>query len=262
MGKAAERMTRRQTVDEPYFQGRADRARAPLPLAVVALAAALLLVPGMGRATTYKWVDDQGVVHYTDKVPPEAINKGNVELNKQGVPVKKTEPALTPEQLRAKAQDEARAKELARQQDEINRRDRALLSSFTSESEIDLARNRSLRTIDSVVQSAKGYREQLAKRKVRIETARNTEYADKALPPTMERELENINAEIARQDEIIAQKQREVLAVNVKYDAEKKRWRELIAAKGGEGAAPGAAEAPGTAPVPPAGAGAGTAPKK
>jgi hypothetical protein len=54
------------------------------------------------QAATYKWTDEKGVVHYTDKIPPEALNKGNVELNKQGVTVKRTDPALTPEQRRAR----------------------------------------------------------------------------------------------------------------------------------------------------------------
>jgi hypothetical protein len=46
-------------------------------LALLVLAALILRAPA-AHATTYKWVDDQGVVHYTDKLPPEAINKGNV----------------------------------------------------------------------------------------------------------------------------------------------------------------------------------------
>jgi len=69
-------------------------------LALLVLAILIVSAP-VARATLYKWVDDQGVVHYTDKMPPEAINKGNTELNKQGITIKKTEPALTPEQRRA-----------------------------------------------------------------------------------------------------------------------------------------------------------------
>jgi len=208
-----------------------------MTLAVAALLApAFALSPVSAHAATYKWVDEKGVIHYTDKMPPEEINKGRVELNKQGVPVKATDPAPTPEQRRAKELEEQRKRDLAKQQDDQARRDRALLSSYTSESEIDLARNRSLRTIESVVQSSKAYAEQLAKRKAGIDAKKKTEYADKTMPTTMERELESINTELARQDELLAQKQKEVLAINVKYDADKKRWRELIAAKGGEAA--------------------------
>ena len=46
------------------------------------------------RGATYKWVDDQGVVHYTDKMPPEAINKGSIELNKQGVANQEERPGI------------------------------------------------------------------------------------------------------------------------------------------------------------------------
>jgi hypothetical protein len=104
-------------------------------------------VDGRGcAAATYKWVDEKGVVHYTDKLPPDAVDKASTELSKQGVPVNKTDKALTPEQRRAKEQEAEKAKENARLQEEIARRDRALVASYTSEAEIDLARNRSLQT--------------------------------------------------------------------------------------------------------------------
>jgi len=211
--------------------------RRALPLLGAALAAlALLSSSGGVHAATYKWVDEKGVVHYTDKMPPEDVNKARVELNKQGVPVKATEPAPTPEQRRAKAQEEERQKQLEKDQAEMARKDRALLSSYTSESEIDLARNRSLRTIESVVQSSKAYSEQLAKRKAGLEAKKKTEFANKAMPAAMERELDGINTELARQEELLTLKQKEVASVNAKYDADKKRWHELIAAKGGEAA--------------------------
>jgi Pyruvate/2-oxoacid:ferredoxin oxidoreductase gamma subunit len=212
-----------------------DWMRVSLPLAGAAvLAAALHFAPGSARAATYKWVDDKGVTHYTDRVPPEAVNKGNVELSKQGVPIRKTEPAPTPEQRRAKAQEDERQKQLAKQQDEIARRDRALLSSYTSESEIDLARSRTMRTINSVVQSAQAYSEQLNKRKAAIEAKKKADFADTPAPPALERELANINAELARQADLIALKKRETAEINARYDTDKQRWRELIAAKGGE----------------------------
>src|SRR5258708_36796846 len=72
-----------------------------MTLAVAALLALAFSLSSVTlHAATYKWVDEKGVVHYTDKMPPEEINKGRVELNKQGVPVKATEAAPTPEQRR------------------------------------------------------------------------------------------------------------------------------------------------------------------
>ena len=202
--------------------------RMKVVLALVA-AAALLALTGHARAALYKWVDEHGEVHYSDKVPPEAVNKGNVELNKQAVPIKKTEPALTPEQLRAKAADDERQRALAKQQEEIARRDRALLASYTSENEIDLARTRALQTIDNVMQSAQAYSAQLMKRRESV-VAKKAAAGDKA-PANLEHDLEMLNGEIERQAELIAQKKREAATVTAKYDADKSRWRELVAAK-------------------------------
>ena len=209
----------------------AESSRALLPLAgATLLALALLCAPSPARSTTYKWVDDKGVVHYTDTMPPEAVNKGNVQLNKQGVPVKKIEPALTPEQQRVREVEEARQREIAKAQEEVNRRDRALLSSYTTEGEIDLTKRRALASVETVVQSARAYSDQLSARKAEID-AKKASFGTKPVPVALERELEGISTELARQNELIALKKREADALVARYDADKQRWRELVANK-------------------------------
>jgi len=210
-----------------------------VPLLVLVV---LILHAPAARATMYKWVDDQGVVHYTDKLPPEAINKGNVELNKQGVTVKKTDPALNPEQRRAKEAEEERARQAARARDEVLRKDRALLQTYTTESEIDLAKTRALGTIDGQMQSAQAYTVTLNKRKQDI-TARMTALGDKAVPSVLERELTSVNEELAKQAELIAAKRKEVAVVSARYDADKQRWREIRTNAETEAAAEAAANA-------------------
>lgn len=183
---------------------------------------------GMPRvqAATYKWTDEKGVVHYTDKIPPEAVNKGNVELNKQGVTVKRNDPALTPEQRRAREVEDERARQIAKEREMIERRDKALLSTYTMESEIDLARNRALSTIDAQIQSATSYTALLSTRKGEVE-ARKAALGDKPLPAVLERELANINVTIEGQVELVAAKQKEMVVVSARYEADKKRWQEL-----------------------------------
>jgi len=204
--------------------------RGALAMSAALLVAATLTAAGKAGAAMYKWVDEKGVVHYTDKVPPEAVDKANVELNKQGVPIKKTDKALSPEQRRTIEQDAERQKQSARQQEEIARRDRALLSSYTSEAEIDLARNRSLQTINNVVQSTLAFSEQLTKRRAEAEQ-KKIELAGKPIVASFDREIESIDTELVRQSNLIALKKRETEQVTAKYDADKQRWRELVAAK-------------------------------
>ncbi len=126
------------------------------------------------------------------------------------------------------------------------RRDRALVASYTSEAEIDLARNRALQTINTSVQSSLAYSEQLNKRKAEAE-AKKAELQGKPMAATLERELESIDAELARQADLVAQKKREVALITAKYDADKQRWRELVAAKAVSDSAKAANAATGTA---------------
>ena len=203
---------------------------ARIALGVTLLVAAVLSAAGTARAATYKWVDEKGVVHYTDKMPQEAVDKANVELNKEGIPIRRTDKVLTPEQRRANEQEAERAKETARAQEEVGRRDRALVSSYTTEAEIDLARNRSLQTINNIILSSQAFSEQLSKRKGDVE-AKKVELQGKPSVAVLDRELESIDAELSRQAELIAQKKREAAVITAKYDADKQRWRELVAAK-------------------------------
>jgi hypothetical protein len=199
-----------------------------LGLLLALLALAIVVVPS-ARAATYKWVDEKGVVHYTDKIPPEAINKGNVQLDKHGVPVKRTDPAPTPEQRKAKADEESRQQQLTREREMVDRRDRALLATYTTESEIELARKRALFTIEQQVQSSTAYTVQLNKRKAELEQ-RKAAPDNKAKSLVQERELANIDTELAKQADLVAAKQKEIILVNARYDTDTKRWRELRAA--------------------------------
>ncbi|TXT18649.1 MAG: hypothetical protein FD132_2033 [bacterium] len=107
------------------------------------LVLASLVMPGAAQAqTTYRWVDEQGRVHYGDVMPSKDAGLGNVELDKQGR-VKKETPRtrLSPEE-RARLEAEERRREEARRLEEARqRRDRALVTTYVNEAEIDLARS-------------------------------------------------------------------------------------------------------------------------
>jgi len=205
------------------------RAQALRQASLVLLAGILLAWTAHGHAAMYKWVDDKGVVHYTDKMPPEAVNRGNVEL-RQGVPVRKVDPAMTPEQRRAFEQDEERRRQAAKQQEEAARRDRALLASYTSEGEIDLARHRAVTTVEAAIQSSQSYSEQLTRRKAEL-AEKMAGFKGKQMPPVWERELENLTEELARQGELVVAKKKEIAIINTRYDAEKARYHEIASAK-------------------------------
>jgi len=196
-----------------------------MPALGVALMLAFAAIRDAGAAT-YKWVDEKGVVHYTDKIPTEAVNKGSTMLDKQARPVKKIEPAATAEQIRAREIEEENRRLLAKANEEIARRDRALLSSYTTEGEIDLARSRALGTIDAQIDSSVAYTQSLTKRREDLEKQK-AKYTTTVIPVALERELEGNDSELEKTAALIDQKRRERAAVVARYDADKGRWREL-----------------------------------
>lgn len=222
----------------------------------IAVAALVALAPAAVAQKLYKWTDENGKVHYTDKAPDPS--RGGVQLDKQGRPVGKIEPAPTPEQARAKAAEEERRREAAKEQEITARRDRALLASYTTEAEIDLARARAVGTVESQIQSAQAYLAQLTKRKTELD-ARKAKLGDSPMPPQLERESASVDAEYAKNSDLVVQKQRELAAVTARYDGDKQRWRELkaqqessaaAAANGNRAATPAAAAQPTPTPTP------------
>jgi hypothetical protein len=225
----------------------ARRRAAGIALALVMVTMLMFGAPP-AQAKLYKWVDDKGVVHYTDSMPPDAVNKGSVELSKQGVQIRKTEPATSPENRRAREEEEERLKQIAKEQQETARRDRAVLDSYTSEEDIDLARKRSLKTVEQALQSAQAYIDQLTKRKEAILAAR-ADPKDRTPAAAAERDIARIDSDIARQAELVARKRTEMTTLISKYDVDKARWR----------AAKARTEGQRTLPAPAASAGAGSA---
>jgi len=201
--------------------------RTTVLLSMLLAGVCLFAVTSRAEAGLYKWTDERGKIHYSDKIPAEAVNGANLELNRQGLTIRKTEQAKPSTQPVAKTEsDEQRIRQAERDKLLAARRDRALVESYTNEKEIDLAKARAVATIDGQVQSAQGYIAQMQKRRDELEGKKGT-YAPRPVPGALVFEVETIDAEIARQHEFIAAKKKESANVAARYDADKQRFHEL-----------------------------------
>lgn len=92
----------------------------------------------------YKWVDENGVTHYGDAIPPQYADQDKTVMNSQGIPVGSIAGRRTPEQLEAAAR--ARAAEERQQQEKVlaRQRDTNLLATYLSVDEIESLRDRRL----------------------------------------------------------------------------------------------------------------------
>ncbi len=193
------------------------------------LAVSVCLAAGAQAAAAagmYKWTDEKGAVHYSDQMPPDAVNKGAVMFDKKGRQVKKIEPAPTPDQIEAKKLEDDKQKEITRQRDERTRKDLALLQSYTSENEIELARSRAISAVSNQIKSAEIYTGDLTRRQQDLEKQKAA-LGGKPMPAALETELTSLNDEIARQGRLLVQKKDELATVNARYDVDKRRWQEI-----------------------------------
>lgn len=198
---------------------------------VLLFALAALQIGEVGKVsagTIKKWVDEQGVTHYGDTIPPEYVKQGSTEFSTKGTVVKKTERAITPEE-RKKLEEERLNQEAAKQKEmEQQRRDKALLNTYTSEKEIDLARDRNLQQAEVQSKSAELRIKQVEERlaKYRTQAAAATK-AGKPVSGDLKQDIANAESEILHQKEAIQQKKKDVEAVRAKFEADKQRYLEL-----------------------------------
>ena len=90
------------------------------------------------------------------------------------------------------------------------------------------------------MQSAQAYSASLEKRKKDL-GRRLAALATNPCRRQLERELTNIDEELAKQSDLILAKQQEIAVVNARYDADKLRWQQLRVVADNEAAAAAAA---------------------
>lgn len=179
-------------------------------------------------AKLYKWVDDKGVTHYSETMPPELKDRKSTEIDKWGRVLKQNEAPPTPEQLRALEEKKERQALETKQAAEQRRRDNALMNTYTTESEINAARARAIagatQTREAIEVRQKVLRARTEDLRRNLEALRK---AGKSVPDSLRDELAANEKEEARIAGDIKTKNDEIAQIAAKYDQDKQRFREL-----------------------------------
>lgn len=198
-----------------------------LTIGVLALVMCVAAPVGAAREM-YRWVDSKGKVHYGDTIPPEYAKQGSAEMTKSGRIVKETPPAMTPEQIKARAEAEARDKEAKEKAEEQKRRDKALLASYTTVDELDLAEKRNLEAVDLQIKSnelriksVQGRLDGLKKQ------AANFAARKRPVPPDLDADIRQTQTEIDHLNGNITDANREKENLRNRFAADRKRYMEL-----------------------------------
>ena len=190
-----------------------------LLMATVVLSAAFSL---NAEAKLYKWVDSNGTTHYGETIPPEYANREAVKLDKGRIQQR--------DDVRAKSGQKQTVRDPAAEKDRIEaeRHDNALINTYSSEKEIDLARDRNLQQVEARTNSfsvlLKSAQENLAS--LQQEAEKMTQQGRKVFK-SLEEDIVEANAHIAKLENDLNQSLKETEAVKARYAADKARYREL-----------------------------------
>jgi len=190
-----------------------------------------------GPTKLYKWVDDQGKVHYTEHLPPEAAGKATSQMNRQGTVVKETDRALTKEQQFAKQEAEREREEQAKRATEERRMNEAILSSYSSEKDIDMARERAMQSNADAIKSA-AHNVEAAKKLHADLLQKAAPFKDKPLPAKLQRDIESNEVDLKNQQQLLDSKKREAAQINARYDEDKRRYIALTRGSSTSASAP------------------------
>ena len=220
--------------------------------ALVVLAAVLL--PWTAQAQQIvKCVGKDGKTYVGSTLPPQCAGQAVDQMNKQGQVVKRTEAMLTPEQRAAKEAEERVAKEkqaeAERKEKEETRKNKALLSTYGSEKDIEVARGRALTDNEKAVKDTEAKIAQIEKAGVTLKKELEFYTGKKKPPAEVTQKIQNNEIDLKAQQALLAAKKKDVEGINTRYDEDKRRYLELTK---GPAATPAAAPVKVAAPAAPA----------
>jgi len=206
-----------------------------LRLAVLGLlaAAALGVMPaGAGpskdssKGIAYRWVDEQGVTHYGDHIPPQYANQDRAVLNAQGLEVGHLDAQKSPEQL---AVDERQRATAMKQK----QHDAFLVSTYTSVKDIEALRDVRLDQLRGQRTAAEQYVESLRVRLTTLQTSAFNfrPYSARAdarrMPDDLAENLVRTVDEMRQQSSVLSDESRQETELRAQFQADIERYREL-----------------------------------
>jgi len=218
--------------------------------ALLFASSAMLALGAAAQTRIYCCDDAKGRKVCGDFLPPECQGRAYEERDNRGFVSKTVDAPLTAEQQARRDAELAKKEEQKKKAAEERRRTLALLSTYSSEKDINSARDRSLAELSKSMKQSQQRLEDANKKKKKLEADKEF-YKGKAVPEQVKAAIRDNEKEIQAQQAAVDVKLKEMEDVRARFAEEKKRYLELTGKKPLEVVpAPAAAPAPEAAPEP------------
>lgn len=216
--------------------------------ALLFVSSAVLALGATAQTRIYCCDDAKGRKVCGDFLPTECQGRAYEERDNKGFVSKKVEAPLTAEQQARRAAEIAKKEEEKKKAGEERRRTLALLSTYSSEKDINSARDRALAEVDKNMKQAQLRLEEANKKKQKLAGDKEF-YKGKPLPEQVKADIRDNEKEIKAQQEAVDAKVREMEEVRTRFADEKRRYLELTGKKSIDAAAPAPEAAPAAVPA-------------
>jgi Domain of unknown function (DUF4124) len=180
-------------------------------------------------SVAYRWVDEHGVVHYGDSIPPKYARNSREILNSQGVEIGHVDAEKSPAQLAA--EERAEAKHVAQRQ-----HDYFLLSTYTSVKDIESLRDERLSQLEAQQTAARQYVQSLQSRLTSLQDHAqqfkpySSSPSARRMPDDLAQELVQTLNEVLVQNQAIQARADQEAQVKAQFQSDIDRFEELKAA--------------------------------
>ena len=192
---------------------------------------ALLIVAGSAQAQLYVCTDAKGRTISADQPPRECADRPVRELRRDGSVRRVIEPPPTAEERAARAAEEKRQVEEAERQRQQMRKDLALLDAYANEQELEQTRDRALAARAAVLERGGKRIEELRRERKKLDTEAEF-YAKREMPEKLKRAFATNDTLVKNEEKLISDSRAEMQRLNERFDADLKRFRELVQAGG------------------------------
>ncbi|MEJ2761846.1 MAG: hypothetical protein P8126_10035 [Gammaproteobacteria bacterium] len=181
------------------------------------------------QATTIKcWTNKDGIRECGQTVPPEYSQKSHVELNDQGMVIKKEARAKSVKELEEEARLKKAKKEAELKEKEKARQDRILLDTFSTVDDIKMVRDEQLAALESNIKITQKRNEKVQKELgKRIKAAAVVEQSGRKPNKSLLDEINSLKSQLKNNNKFIEQKRERMKQTKQDYSKKIARFKEL-----------------------------------
>lgn len=170
--------------------------------------------------------DSNGRRVCSDTLPDQCRGRPYRVLDSGGNVTREVGPPLTPEEKAQQAQENQRKKQQEEAAREQQRKDQALLDTYATPQDIDLAQRKAENDVNLAIAASQAKLGEAGKKRQKL--ANEAEfYKKKRLPAELDKNLRTVDHEIKVEQELLDVKKHDLETIRNKYEADRKRYQEL-----------------------------------